>query len=102
MMQPLAGERVPVINKDYWTLSTEVNDKGYTFLHCDVHDWKPSTYKAMLLDYYDWLAEQSLKDGMIFFAVYKDNEKTCKFAEMFGFGHYIHYGEYIVYMMEVS
>lgn len=101
-MTPLMGNRTPVIERDYVTLYTEVNHEGYTFLHCDVYKWGLDYYIKMMDDFTQWLATVDLKDNMLFYCIEPENEKTQKFAQLFGFNHYIEWNGYLIYMMEVE
>lgn len=101
-MTPLMGERVPVIERPYGTLYTEVIPEGYTFLHCDIYKWSSDLYLQMWDDFAEWLATAELKDNMLFYIIEPDNLKTQHFAQMFGFNHYIEHEGYLLFMMEVE
>jgi len=101
-MTPLMGERIPVVETDYWTLSTEVNVEGFTFMHADVYKWSVDRYKDILVDFYEWLSTAQVKENTVYFAVPKEETKIQKFGEMLGFGHFIEYQDLVVYMLEIE
>jgi len=101
-MTPLMGERVPVIERDYMTVSTEIDHEGYTFIHCDVYKWSSSIYKEMLEDWVDWLANNTFRDNVVLVALQKEDTKIIKFIEMFGFEYLQTHQDYVVYIMGVE
>ena len=73
--------KVPVIQRDEYTVFFECFE-GRTFVHCDVHDWKPSVHRRLASEF-DILVV--LHDKPVFAIDERDDPKHVKWLKMFGF-----------------
>lgn len=77
--------RVPVINQLAYTVFVQgirFNDELLVFVHCDVRDWTPVTFKRLRSD---WTLFVDLFNGPLFALNEQGDEKHRQFLALFGF-----------------
>lgn len=86
MTQRNNSKHILIEKEGYYSLVLERYEDKW-LLHCDVHKWSKELYQVYLEDWTEAVA--SLKEHGIneLYAVFK-NEKTGRFAELFGFEPY--------------
>ena len=59
------------------------------FVHSQVYDWKPSTYKRFLVTFWDMM-DMLAEKGIDHVCAQRIDDKLCKFAKMMGFSETDH------------
>jgi len=77
--------RIPIIQTPQYTVyfqSIRINDREYTFVHCDVRDWNLNVLKSLRSD---WNCLIDLHNGPLLALSELEDDKHQKFLELFDF-----------------